>query len=132
MYYTCDCDCGGQAVVLPQHLTTGMTSSCGCLHKGPDAAIKKLYVAGTAPCKLNPDKLRSTNTSGVTGVYYLSSCEMWCAEIMFRRKKYTLGRFRRKEDAIATRKEAEERIFGDFLGWYKDYCKIKEDQDDED
>ena len=43
----------------------------------------------------------------------------WCAEIMFKRKKYYLGRYEKKEDAIAIRKEAEKEIFGNFLEWYK-------------
>lgn len=34
----CLCDCGNEAVVAVAHLTTGHTSSCGCLHarKGPE------------------------------------------------------------------------------------------------
>lgn len=127
MFYVCICSCGNEAVVRPQALTRGNTTSCGCLHKGKDAAIRKLYVAGTAPCKLNPQKLRSTNTSGVTGVYYSTSRGLWCAEIMFRRKKYTIGRYAKKEDAVAARKLAEEQIFGDFLAWYEKY---KEKQND--
>lgn len=124
MRYICHCDCGNDTTVAPQSLTNGSTTSCGCLHKGEDAAIKKLYVSGTAPCKLDPTKLRSTNTSGVTGVYYSTSRGKWCAEIMFRHKKYSLGRYDRKEDAAAARKEAEEQIFGDFLRWYNEsYCK---------
>ena len=131
MRYTCKCDCGGTAVVAPQHLARGITKSCGCLHKGQDASIKKLYVAGTAPSKLRPGKLRSTNTSGVTGVYYSTSRGLWCAEIMFRRKKYSLGRFARKEDAVAARKEAEGRIFGDFLAWYDQHYKEDDNNADE-
>lgn len=127
MRYVCRCDCGGETAVMPQDLIRGLTTSCGCLHKGKDAAIRKLYVSGTAPCKLRPRKLRSTNTSGVTGVYYSSSRGLWCAEIMFRRKKYSLGRYIRKEDAVAARQEAEEQIFGDFLAWYDQY---KEDHHD--
>lgn len=118
MRYTCICDCGNHTTAAPQSLSSGAKLSCGCLHKGEDAIIKKLYIAGTAPCKLTPDNLRSTNTSGVTGVYYSNSRQKWCAEIMFRRKKYVLGRFERKEDAVAARKEAEKRIFGGFLEWY--------------
>lgn len=121
MRYICSCDCGGTAIVAPQDLARGLTKSCGCLHKGQDAAIKKLHVAGTTPSKLRTCKLRSTNTSGVTGVYYSSSRGLWCAEIMFRRRKYSLGRYIRKEDAIAARREAEDQIFGDFLAWYDQY-----------
>ena len=44
---------------------------------------------------------------------------MWTAEIMFKRKNYRLGRYEKKEDAIATRKIAEQEIFGNFLEWYE-------------
>lgn len=29
----CLCDCGGQVVVRPMHLTTGKATSCGCFHQ---------------------------------------------------------------------------------------------------
>jgi putative transcriptional regulator len=35
-----------------------------------------------------------------------------------RNDSYVLGRFVRKEDAVAAHKEAEKRIFGDFGEWY--------------
>lgn len=82
--------------------------------------IKKLYIDGTSPCKLNSDNLRSTNTSGVTGVWFDKSRGLWVSEITFKRKKYFLGRFSDKNDAITIRKEAEKEIFGDFLKWYKE------------
>ena len=40
----------------------------------------------------------------------------WVAEIMFRKKKYNLGRFDNIEDAITARKKAKNEIFGSFLG----------------
>lgn len=119
MRYVCLCDCGNYTTVRPQSLSRGTTQSCGCLHKGDDASIKQLYISGTAPCKLDSSKLRNTNTSGKTGVWYDTSRDLWCAEITFRRKKYFLGRFSRLEDAIKVRQEAEEQIFGSFLEWYK-------------
>ena len=71
MRYTCRCDCGNDTVVSSPNLIRGLTTSCGCLHRGEEAAIKKLYIADTAPCKLHPEKLRKTNTSGITGVFWL-------------------------------------------------------------
>lgn len=111
----CRCDCKNECDVLYDDLVSGNVQSCGCLKV---EKIKKLYIDGTAPCKLNGDKIRSTNTSGVTGVWFDKTRGKWCAEIMFKKKKYYLGRFEKKEDAIAIRKNAEEKIFGNFLEWY--------------
>ena len=46
----------------------------------------------------------------------------WRSRIFFKGRYYSLGFFDNKEDAIKARKEAEERIFGEFLEWYyKEY-----------
>lgn len=117
--YVCVCDCGNVISVRPQDLLKGNTRSCGQHNKGDTAALKKLFTDGTAPCKINnPKKLRSNNSSGFAGVWYDKSRGSWCAEIMFKCKKYHLGRFANKEQAIKARQEAEARIFGDFLDWY--------------
>lgn len=52
--------------------------------------------------------------------------EKWTAQIGFQGKNYHLGRFEKKEDAIKARKKAEEKIFGDFLKWYKEVYKKEE------
>lgn len=36
--YRCDCDCGASTTVVARSLTTGHTSSCGCLHTKHGAA----------------------------------------------------------------------------------------------
>lgn len=113
----CKCDCGNECDVHYHNLKSSETMSCGCLQI---SKVKSLYVDGTAPCKLDGSRIRSTNTSGVTGVYYDKSRNLWAAEIMFKHKKYHLGRYAKKEDAIAARKVAEEQIFGDFLKWYEE------------
>lgn len=117
----CVCDCGKECDVPQSRLVSGKTRSCGCLRV---KKIKELYVGGTAPCKLDGNKIRSTNTSGATGVWYDQSRQKWCAEICFKGEKYCLGRFEYKNDAIAARKEAEEKIFGDFLEWYRNNCSL--------
>lgn len=112
----CKCECGKECDVNYNDLVSGKTQSCGCLKV---ENIKKLYIDGTVPCKLDGSKIRCTNTSGVTGVWFDKVRGKWCAEIMFKRKKYYLGRYEKKEDAISIRKEAEKEIFGNFLEWYK-------------
>lgn len=49
--------------------------------------------------------------AGTTGVWFDKSRGKWVAEIMLRRKKYLLGRFETKQEAVDARKEAEEQLF---------------------
>lgn len=94
-------------------LTTGNTKSCGCYKI---EKLKSLYQDGTAPCKLSESKNpRKSNKSGTTGVWYDSTRGLWTAEIMFRNKKYMIGRYSEKVDAVEARKKAEERLFGEYL-----------------
>jgi hypothetical protein len=51
--------------------------------------------------------LRSTNTSGVVGVYWDYQRGKWQAEIMVKGRKKYLGRFLCKDEAIKVRKNAE-------------------------
>ena len=49
----------------------------------------------------------STNTSGVTGVYWNKNCNKWDAKICINGKLKNLGLFVDKDEAIAARKAAE-------------------------
>lgn len=49
-------------------------------------------------------KRNKNNKSGVTGVCFDSRRQLWVAQIMFQRKVYLLGRFKRKSVAIKARK----------------------------
>jgi len=64
----------------------------------------------------NMSKLRSCSTSGYPGLKYV--CGKWEARITFKRKPYYLGAYADKEEAIRVRKEAGQRVFGEFLDWY--------------
>lgn len=55
---------------------------------------------------------KSTNRSGVTGVWLISSGQKWHAEIKRNKKAYNLGNYFAKEDAIKARKDAELRLDG--------------------
>lgn len=63
-------------------------------------------------------KLPKSNTSGYKGVSWDKNRKKWIAKIVFKGKDYYLGRYLQIEDAIKSRKEAEEHIFGEFLKWY--------------
>lgn len=59
-------------------------------------------------------KKQSNNTSGATGVYWNRNMQKWFAEIRLNKKRIFLGYFDNFEDAVKTRKEAEEKYFGEF------------------
>jgi len=67
----------------------------------------------------------ATNSSGYTGVYWNKRAKIWVTSITFKCKNYHLGYFSKIEDAIKTRKTAEEKIFGEFLEWYEKEYKGK-------
>lgn len=54
-------------------------------------------------------RLNINNKSGVSGVRWNRQNRRWVAKIRFRGKRYHLGSFKRKEDAVAARKDAEQK-----------------------
>lgn len=58
--------------------------------------------------------LRSNNTSGVKGVSWHIVREKWQAYIGINKKLISLGYYDNFEDAVAVRKDAEEKYFGEY------------------
>jgi hypothetical protein len=100
-------------------LRSGDTQSCGHLRSdiAKLAYKKKLGLTqGTNLTQLKSilnGKVRTTNTSGVTGVYILPRCGYvaYVAKITVQRKSIHLGIFADIESAKRARKKAEERYF---------------------
>ncbi|MEG1411770.1 MAG: hypothetical protein RSD36_18200 [Terrisporobacter sp.] len=122
--WECNCLCGNTHIVEGSLLTSGKTTSCGCVKheyvmKHQKLALKahidKNIIDNVNISIITRDKLMSHNTSGVTGVVWDKSRQKWKAEIIFKNKKYFLGRYENREDAIGARKEAEEKLHKDFL-----------------
>ncbi len=130
--WLCNCDCGNTAEVSAGNLKSGKTNSCGCLlDQSRKKAIQKAlyvrqdkYVEGTDIYQLAQEP-RTNNTSGVVGVTYDKSTKTWKAKIQFKKKIYYLGSSKDINVAIKLRKEAEERLHGEFLEWYKKNIKDK-------
>ena len=116
--WKCLCDCGQEREYPVKTLLEGKALSCGCLKHENDALQRTLhYIDGTCVEFLeNMGKLRSDNTSGYPGLKYERG--KWIARITFKKRMYYLGTYADKEEAIRVRKEAEQRIFGEFLDWY--------------
>jgi len=115
--WQCRCDCGRETEVSYNSLSQGNTKSCGCLLQENESLTLHLrYIDGTCVELVENHHLRKNNTSGYTGVVAFRG--RWRAQITFKRKAYNLGTYARIEDAVKARKQAEERIFGEFLDWY--------------
>lgn len=82
-------------------------------HKRYDNRKSQLRIATNQQNTMN-QQLKSTNTSGVTGVYWDSDREKWVASITYQYKTIPLGRFDNFEDAANVRKKAEEKYFGEW------------------
>lgn len=119
-YWRCRCKCGNETVVRQNNLLLGHTKSCGCRQK--TAYIENLkLVDGTSVTMLEASRsqrLISTNSSGYNGVYRNRKSGKWTAQITFKGKTYYLGSFVKIGDAVKVRRNAEERIYGEFLEWY--------------
>lgn len=132
--WRCKCDCGNECLASTRVLMAASKKSCGCLKvesnkKNENAKTglkefsKKVHVDGTQINVIaKPQTIRKNNTSGCTGVYSYKTKNgvTWTAKIKFKRKSYHLGTFETYEEAVQARKEAEKRIYGEFLKWYAD------------
>lgn len=130
-YWKCKCECGNETAVKYDYLVCGHTKSCGCLQKTQIIENLKL-VDGTSVTKLEAGrkKLIASNTSGYNGVYLDKKNGKWRAQISFKRKKYSLGRFDKIEDAVKARQRGEE-MYDDFLEWYySEYLKPEKTPDE--
>ena len=58
--------------------------------------------------------LCSSNTSGVTGVFFDRERQKWVASITYNHKRMLLGRFASKEDAVLARLTKEAELFKEF------------------
>ena len=116
-YWKCRCDCGNEIIAGQPELQNGDTQSCGCLQKDLASEALALYDdTSAAILERTKKRLRSDNTSGHTGVFRTKDGK-WVALINFKKKRYWLGRYEKKEDAIHARERGEE-MHDDFLDWY--------------
>ncbi len=123
--WKCQCDCGNIYYAPTNVLIQNQIKSCGCFRIEYAKNIVKGRLLndfkqqclndGTNVKLINRDKPMAHNTSGHTGVVWDKSRNKWIAEIRFKNKRYYLGRYEKKEDAIKAREEAEKRFHKEFL-----------------
>jgi ribosomal protein L37AE/L43A len=117
--WLCECECGNKNYEAPSDflLNQGITHCNICKWKG-NGGSEKNFVEGTNLGIIKNNKMFTHNTSGARGVYFHKTTNKWITYINFKKKRYNLGSHINKEDAIKARKEAEEKLFGEFLNWY--------------
>lgn len=117
--WKCQCDCGNIAYYSVNTLHGGRVKSCGCLYNESRVHCidnRTDFIDGTSVAALISAKnLKSNNKSGHTGVYLNKRNSKWEAYIHFKKKKYYLGSYTEKTDAIKARKRAEEKLHDPFI-----------------
>lgn len=117
------CDCGNTTVARASSVKKGETISCGCYQKEArrsDASQQFGHTGGTSLSAVKSvlsGKLRSTNTTGYTGitVRYNVSAPVFVARITYKGKQIHLGSFPSIEEAVDARKKAEAKYFSPFF-----------------
>jgi len=125
--YKCRCDCGNYHYTTSARLKNNTVKSCGCLNietskrSGIRARKKneKYYKEGTFIKALGFKKPKSNNKSGYTGVSWNAKDRKWEANLTLKGKRYYLGQFAEKEEAIEARKAGEEKYFKPVIEKYK-------------
>ena len=82
-------------------------------HTKHDNRKENLRLVSILQNNLNKKPKLNGNT-GITGVYYRKDRNKFAPHITFKGKRYSLGSYDNLEDAIAARKEAEKKYFGEY------------------
>ncbi|MBR3188168.1 MAG: transcriptional regulator [Lachnospiraceae bacterium] len=113
-YWKCVCKCGKETSVCQYSLTSGHTTSCGCMNRPSET---KHFVEGTCIENIRSRRVPKNNTSGIRGVYRSVRSGKWCAQITFQGRTRYLGSYSTLEEAERARKKGEE-LFDEFLAKY--------------
>ncbi len=116
--WECRCECGAITYKAKDTLTNpdqSMCAECAAKYAASEARKSAGFIEGTQLYKISDMTPSAANTSGYRGVYYESRFDRWRAEIKFQGKRYYLGTYKNKEDAIKARLAAEADIFEPFL-----------------
>lgn len=128
-FVICKCDCGNVHEIRASSLTKrNPTISCGCYRKEVASVTGKNNIRrnsarrnavnekyGTNVGIISSTKLSRNNKSGHKGVWYDPVHGVYQAYISFQHRKYALGTFRRLDDAVKVRQEAEEKLFAPII-----------------
>ena len=116
--WRCQCERGNITYKATDTLTNpdlSMCSKCAAIYAASKARESAGFIEGTQLSKIRDMTPSVANTSGYRGIYYESRFDLWRAEIRFQNKRYYLGVYKNKDDAIKARRKAEEDLYETFL-----------------
>ncbi len=112
-YWHCVCECGKEKDISIYNLTSGRTSSCGCLQRecGKKYQKQNLHIyEGVQIEKAMAKTVQKNNTTGFRGVFKDKRTGKFRARIIIQGVRYELGYFDCAEEAAKARKKAEGRV----------------------
>lgn len=113
--WKCQCKCGNICYHTTTELRVNSPASCGCKQKEVakelvlNANSKRIISNGSCLNSYN-DQIGANNTSGVKGVSWFKKSSKWRSQITYNYKVYHLGLYSNINDAISSRKSADEFI----------------------
>lgn len=116
-YATCQCECGAIETIPLISLRRGDRFACKeCTLK--EKPIKRVGQIDHVQLWSLSGKVSKNNTSGIKGVYWDKSKLRWKALLQINGEKHYLGSYKLFKDAVAARKEGEEKYWSYFLEKY--------------
>lgn len=120
--WECRCECGAITYRTADILNmreSSMCSACAAKYTAEAARACAGYVDGTMLSRIIHPKVTAANSSGYCGVYYDKNVKKYRAQLKFKGKVMKFGSYAKLEDAVAARKKAEEKYFGEFIREYE-------------
>lgn len=133
-YWRCRCDCGNEITVRTASLKNGNTKSCGCIRTDLSKKVRENNkfiinshkfiendrIDGTRVSTLKRKSVRSDNSSGCTGVNWDKNRKKWNVRLYLKGKYICIGRFDDLDEAIAARKDAEDKYYKPIIDKYEE------------
>lgn len=120
--WECQCDCGAITYKATDTLTNSDVSMCTeCLKTyAPEKMREKAgFVDGTQITKLKLETTKSTNASGIRGIYYDRKTGKYRARLKFKGKLLNFGSYSTLNEAIEAREKAAEAYYAEYLDLLK-------------
>ena len=120
----CECQLCGRITKIPYtKITSGQSKKCRFCNAAQLYAGREIGTAlskgGSRVLNLKRSKPNKNGSTGHIGVSRRKNGK-YRAYISLKRKQYHLGLYQTLEEAIAARKEAEEKYHEEFIEWYKE------------
>ncbi len=121
--WRCKCSCGCIAEFMTSQLVSGHTRSCGRCSRSNSMKYRLRIAEDTSIVKaLTDDAVSKNSASGYTGVY--RKRDKWIAVIVYKKKRYSLGTYKKAEDAVRARARAKELIMADGERMEAEYAHL--------